>query len=313
VVTAEENRVAAAVDTRREVDVVIPVRNGGRLLRRAVASVLDQERVDVRVFVVDDGSTDGAVERLPADPRIVRLENAGRGIPAALNTGIAAGNAPYVARQDADDQSLPGRLASQLDFLEAHDGIGLVATRFDVVVGRRVVATMGPSPAGMLDKNPICAGSTVVRRDVLAEAGNYREAFTLSSDYDAWLRCAWVSGVAVLPAPGYRYRVGASMSTIRRARAQAKFAELAKASARARLEGHADPVGPATAAQPVDLAPDPGDADVAVWWVREFAALGARGDALRCAIEAARALPPRRWTELAAALVRPGPPQGGWK
>ena len=295
-----------------DVDVVIPVRNGGRLLGRAVRSVLDQDGVAVRVFVVDDGSTDRAVERLPDDPRIVRLENEGRGIPAALNTGIAAGDAPYVARQDADDESLPGRLAAQLDFLAAHAGIGLVATRFEVVVGRRVVATMGPSPAGMLERNPICAGSTVVRRDVLAEAGNYREAFTLSSDYDAWLRCAWVSGVAVLPIAGYRYRLGASMSTIIRARAQADFAELAKASALARLAGVQDPVGPAAPRQPLDLTPDPTDADVATWWVREFAALGARRDALRCALEAMRALPGRR-LEIARALLRPGAPQGGWQ
>ena len=296
------------------IDVVIPVRNGGRLLARAVASVFDQEGADVHVIVVDDGSTDRAVKRLPADPRITVVANAGRGIPAALNTGIAAGTAPYVARQDADDESLPGRLAAQQRFLDDHPGIGLVATAFEVLAGDRPIGTLGPGPAGMLEKNPICAGSTMVRRDVLLRAGGYRGAFALSSDYDCWLRCVWESGVAVLPVTGYRYRLTAGMSTIRRAAAQGAFADLARASARSRMDGTADPVDdPAEVARAAALVADaPPDAEVAAWWAREFAALGARREAVVAARDAASALGARRVPGLLRALARPGAPQGGW-
>ncbi|MDX6214439.1 MAG: hypothetical protein QOG99_23 [Frankiales bacterium] len=275
------------------VDVVIPVRNGGRLLRRAVDSALSQEGVEVRVVVVDDHSTDRAIGRLPRDPRLVVVPSAGTGIPEALETGIRLGSAPYVARQDADDVSLPGRLALQVRHLEAHPGIGLVATGFEVVVGRRVVASMAPGPAGFERKNPLCAGSVVVRRDVHEQAGGYRPAFAQSSDYDMWLRCLDHTGISVLPLPGYRYRLTSGMTTIRRAGRQAAYAELARASARARREGSRDPVPRAeefVAALLEGAAPEP-DPAVDAWWAREFAALGDRHEAVRCAWRAAGRLP----------------------
>jgi glycosyltransferase involved in cell wall biosynthesis len=298
------------------VDVVIPVRDGGPLLRRAVDSVLSQEGVEPHVIVVDDGSTDGAPDRLPRHERLVIVPSAGRGIPAALNTGIRRGSGGLIARQDADDESLPDRLRAQVAFLDAHAEIGLVATRFEVVAGRRTLCTMGPGPAGMLDKNPICAGSTVVRRSVSEAAGHYREPFALSSDYDMWLRCAWLSGVAVLDVVGYRYRLGASMSTIRRGRLQAAYAELARGSARARMDGRPDPAAdPAAVRALVDgmAGADPAaEAELADWWAREFAALGARRDAWRLLRAAAGSLGPRRSVRSLARIAVPGAPQGGW-
>ena len=291
-------------------DVVIPVRDGGRLLRRAVDSVLAQQGVDVRVVVVDDGSRDGAPQRLRQDPRLTVVPSRGRGIADALNTGFATGSAPFVARQDADDVSLPGRLARQVAHLEAHPGIGLVGTGFEVLVGRRTVAVMAPGPAGMLKRNPLCAGSVVVRRAVHAAAGGYRRQFALSSDYDMWLRYAELSGVSVLPEPGYRYRLTSSMVTIRGAARQAAFAELARESAAARRTGTPDPVADAEAfvqARLAGAAPEP-DPELDAWWAREFAALGDRREALRCARRAARRLPPRRGAGLLlTALGRPEP------
>jgi hypothetical protein len=296
------------------VDVVIPVRDGGRLLQRAVDSVLNQRDVEVRVIVVDDGSRDGAPQRLRPDPRLTVVANRGRGIPAALETGIAAGTAPFIARQDADDVSLPGRLARELDHLAAHPGIGLVATGFEVLVGRRTVAVLAPGPAGMLTRNPLCAGSVVVRREVHEAAGGYRPEFLLSSDYDMWLRCAEVSGVSVLPEPGYRSRLTAAMSTIRGASRQAAYAELARASAGARLTGQPDPVADATGFVQdllVGSAPEP-DPELDAWWAREFAALGDRREALRCLRRAAPHLPTGRALRLLVTSLGRPEPQTVW-
>lgn len=297
-----------------DVDVVIPVRNGGALLQRAVDSVLEQGGVRVRVFVVDDGSTDHAPQRLRHDARVQVLPSSGRGIPQALETGFAAGCAEYVARQDADDVSLPWRLARQVAHLQQHPGIGLVATGFEVVVGRRTVATLAPGPGGMLQRNPLCAGSTIVRREVHVAAGGYRPEFALSSDYDMWLRCAEVTGVSVLPEPGYRYRLTASMATIRGAARQAAYAELARASAEARRTGGPDPVATATdfVAAWLDGAPAGPDPELDAWWAREFAALGDRREALRCLRRAAPQLSHRRALRLLVTTVGRPSPQTVW-
>jgi glycosyltransferase involved in cell wall biosynthesis len=302
--------------TTADVDVIVPVRNGGTLLHEAVDSVLDQEGVDVHVIVVDDGSTDDAPKRLGRHPRLTVMVRPAQGIPAALNTALNAGIAPLVARQDADDRSLPGRLAAEAAHLHRHPEIGLVATAFEVLVGGRVIGTMGPGPAGMLARNPICAGSTVTRRSLMERTGGYREGFRLSSDYDAWLRCAWVSGVSILPLVGYQYRLRPSMSTIARADEQRRFAALARASARARIDGSSDPAERAeeyVAALVCDRGTEArAQAETLAWWAREFAALGARREALRCAGAAARVLPARQTVGLLrAALGRPVP-QAQW-
>lgn len=302
-----------------EVDVVVPVRDGGRLLQRAVDSVLAQQGVAVHVLVVDDGSRDGAPQRLRPDARLHVERARGRGIPAALEQGFRAGRAPLVARQDADDVSLPGRLAAQVEHLGRHPGIGLVATGCEVVAGTRVVSRLCPSPAGLLNKNPFCAGSVMVRREVHDAAGGYREAFALSSDYDMWIRCAEVSGVSVLPTARYQYRLTAGMATIRGTARQAAYAELARASARARREGLPDPVDDAEAFVTsfltglTGLAGSGGyDGEVAAWWAQEFAALGARREALRCLLRAASGLPLRRSVGLLGKVLVPPPSQAGW-
>jgi glycosyltransferase involved in cell wall biosynthesis len=298
-----------------DVDVVIPVRNGGRLLRVAVDSVLDQEGVDVHVVVVDDRSSDGAPERLPRDSRLTVIPNAGSGEVDAHNTALAHTRAPFLARQDADDESLPGRLAAEAEFLERNVGIGLVATAFEVIVGGRPVTTMTTRPDGMLGKNRICAGTTMVRREVLTGVGGYRRPFVLSSDYDTWLRCAEASGIAILPMVGYRYRLHAGMSTIRLASIHPPYSLLARESARARLAGRPDPVDSADSWLAERQLPVTDQrlrtAEVNAWWAREFAALGSRRDALQCLC---RTLPlgPRKVAPLAVACLAARQSQVEW-
>jgi glycosyltransferase involved in cell wall biosynthesis len=290
--------------TTPDIDVVIPVRNGGRLLRNAIDSVIEQDAGMVQVTVVDDGSTDRCCERLPRHPRMRVVANEGHGIPAALNTGIAVSTAPYIARQDADDESLPGRLSAQLRHLEANPGIGIVGTAFEVVIGTQTVSVLSPLPRRLLEKNPFCAGSVVGRREVFEAAGLHRHQFALSSDYDMWLRCASVSGISMLPQVGYRYRLSATMSSVRSASRQSAYADLARASARAKIRGEADP------AEAAFLLAADGHADdeVNVWWAREFAAFGAWRDVLECL----RRLPRSRALMVGGSLLWSRRSQAAW-
>ncbi len=83
------------VSEHPSVVVVIPCFNHGRFVDEAVASCLKQIDADVRVVIVDDGSTDGttpsqcdeAARQAPDRVRVVHQEN--RGLPAARNRGAA--------------------------------------------------------------------------------------------------------------------------------------------------------------------------------------------------------------------------------
>ena len=77
-------------------------------------------------MAVDDGSSDGSGEFLQEtagnDSRIRVLRERPRGIVAALNSGLAACAAAYVARLDADDRMRPERLEMNKNFPDGFRG-----------------------------------------------------------------------------------------------------------------------------------------------------------------------------------------------
>jgi glycosyltransferase involved in cell wall biosynthesis len=198
------------------VSVVLPVRDGARYLCDAVESVLAQTLADLELIAVDDGSTDETPALLAGfgDPRLRVLRQDRLGLVAALNRGIEAATAPYVARMDADDVSLPARLERQLAFLDAHPRAALVVPGVELVdeEGRRVgTIVLPPQDADLrrrlLLRNPITHGSVVLRRAALEQAGGYRGAHGANEDYDLWRRLAREWELAAIPELLYRYRV----------------------------------------------------------------------------------------------------------
>jgi len=118
--------------TAPAVTIAMPVYNGGRELRLAVQSILDQTFDDWELVIVDDGSTDGAVAALAdlADPRIhILADGHNLGLAARLNQVIGLARTPFIARMDHDDIAHPERLSRQLEFLSTHAEVDLLGTR----------------------------------------------------------------------------------------------------------------------------------------------------------------------------------------
>ena len=93
------------------VSVIMPVRDGGDYLETAVNSILGQSFAALELILVDDHSVDAAINRLSVtDPRLVVLENQGRGVSSAFNTGLSRARGEFIARMDSDDIALPGRI-----------------------------------------------------------------------------------------------------------------------------------------------------------------------------------------------------------
>ncbi len=103
------------------IDVLIPAFNAGRTLSTALKSIQDQSIQDIRIFVLNDGSTDDtlciAQDHASRDARIVVIDQRNQGIVSARNRLIEASTAPYIAMHDADDISYPDRLQRQLSYL----------------------------------------------------------------------------------------------------------------------------------------------------------------------------------------------------
>ena len=208
--------------------VVMSVLNGQHHLRGAVDSILGQTFTDFELIIIDDGSTDTTWEILLGydDPRLRLLRNeVNLGLTRSLNKGLALATGEYVARQDADDISLPERLAKQVAYLDGHTEVGLLGTAFHVLDDHGQYTATRRQPAHdteirwrMLFANAFCHTSVMFRR-VLVEPDKpfYNESMRYSQDYERWGRLLGQTRSANLVEPlvGWRERAGSITSTHR--------------------------------------------------------------------------------------------------
>lgn len=105
-----------------KVSVILPFYRNP-LVREAVDSILSQTMGDFELLAIDDASGNGVADVLRdiSDPRfrLVERESNG-GENSTRNLGITMARGEYIAFQDHDDVSYPGRLAAQVSFLESH-------------------------------------------------------------------------------------------------------------------------------------------------------------------------------------------------
>jgi glycosyltransferase involved in cell wall biosynthesis len=100
------------------ISVIIPAYNAGRFIGDAIRSVLEQP-IGVDLIVVDDGSTDGTsdeVARFGGHARLIRCGQ-NKGLPSALNLGVANARGNIMGFLDADDTWSPGRLGGEVRLL----------------------------------------------------------------------------------------------------------------------------------------------------------------------------------------------------
>jgi glycosyltransferase involved in cell wall biosynthesis len=184
--------------------VVLPNYNHARLVGRALAALLGQQRPADEIVVVDDGSTDDSVaviERIAATaPAIRLLRNAKNiGVIPTLQRGLEAARGKYVYFAASDDWVFPDFFARALRRLEADPGLGLFCGEAMLVDGRtdrpfavrpavRPRMSAGPLSAATVNTllrssdNWILTGSSVLRRDCVTWGGGFDARLTTAAD-----------------------------------------------------------------------------------------------------------------------------------
>ncbi len=121
--------------TDPKITVLMPAYNADKYIHAAIRSVLDQSFTDFELLIINDGSKDDTekIIRSFTDSRIRLINQSNQGIASALNMGLLNGNADLVARFDADDVCLPGRLMTQYNFLTDHPEYIIVGSDADYI------------------------------------------------------------------------------------------------------------------------------------------------------------------------------------
>jgi len=92
---------------RKTVNIIVPVYNASRFLRRCVNSILDQTYKDIHVILVNDGSTDDSGEicdeYVGRDSRVKVIHQINSGVSSARNAGINSSEGSFIQFVDSDD------------------------------------------------------------------------------------------------------------------------------------------------------------------------------------------------------------------
>jgi hypothetical protein len=234
-----------------QVSVVIPVWNGERYLREAIESLLGQNLKSLEIVVIDDGSTDGtsAILQEYANNALIRIHRqTNQGLVAALNTGLRIAQSNYIARLDADDVCMPGRLAAQLRYLEGHPDVLAVGGALEMIdehgrsKGRRAYPVgQIAATSGMLKGCTLAHPAVMMRKDAVQKVGGYRAVFRHAEDYDLWLRLIERGPVDNLAEILIKYRIHPESVTQKHGISQSLSAAAALVAHRRRAQGLPDP------------------------------------------------------------------------
>jgi len=182
------------------VSVIIPAFNAERWIREAIDSSLRQSWRNTEIIVIDDGSTDTTLDLLHTFRGAIRW----RSVPHrngnyARNIGFSLSKGEYVQFLDADDYLVPGKIETQVGFLELtgadvvygdwrhqhHEDEGNVWVE-DVVLSGDQPDVLQALLAGWW----VAPCALLFRRQVVENIGGWDERLLAAQDRDFFIRIA---------------------------------------------------------------------------------------------------------------------------
>ena len=183
--------------------IIIPAYNASSCIKDTLDSVKNQTYKNYEVLITNDGSTDNTEEILksykksnPEFPlNYVNQKNSG--VSSARNSSISMANGNYIAFLDQDDWWFPDKLEKIAGFINSnpeadvlyHEAIAVGLKKSDV--STRLGALKEPVYLDLLfNGNKIGISTAVIKTQRFLETEGFSKDYSISEDYDLWLRLA---------------------------------------------------------------------------------------------------------------------------
>jgi len=155
--------------------IITPSFRNSRWLKLCIASVADQQGVEVEHIVQDSCSDDGTQDWLPQDRRVKAFTEKDSGMYDAINRGYRRAQGDILAYLNCDEQYLPGALKAVHDFFDAHPEVEVALAGTIVVDDRGQYIchrhSLVPHPQHLWFRFSVLTSSVFLRRRVVAERG----------------------------------------------------------------------------------------------------------------------------------------------
>ena len=206
------------------ISIIIPAYNAELTILETISSVQKQTFSDFELIVVDDGSKDRMLEVLHSvkDERLKIFSYENAGVSVSRNRGMSHATGDFIAFLDADDLWTPEKLELQLVALQQHPEAG-VAYSWTHFMDEKGESFHPEEPkffegnvyAPLLLNNFLNNGSNpLIRKQAIEDVGGFNPVFSVSADWEFYLRLAARWHFVVVPKLQILYRQSSnSMST----------------------------------------------------------------------------------------------------
>jgi glycosyltransferase involved in cell wall biosynthesis len=200
-----------------KISVIIPVYNGEKTIEKTIESVLNQTFANFELLVIDDDSQDSTLEVIGKikDSRLKVFSYPRAGVSASRNRGLTQASGEFISFLDADDLWTTDKLEAQFNALQENPQAAVAYSWTDWIdeSGQFLragghISVNGNAYAELLLRDFVESGSNpLIRRQALAEVGNFDESLTHGEDWDMWLRLAARYEFVAVPSPQILYRI----------------------------------------------------------------------------------------------------------
>jgi len=208
------------------VSVLTPAYGAEDFLAETIESVLGQSYTNIEYIIIEDCSPDGTWEIIEKyakqDTRIKAFRNPQNlRIAGTRNRCVSLAAGTYVAWQDADDISLPERIARQVERMEAHPKVGICGTAYEMfnTSGPMRVRRFPQDDAALrkmiFKASPVSQPTAMIRKSCLDEAGEYDGTYRNCEDLDMTFRIGRQHELANVDEVLVRYRVHDASTTFK--------------------------------------------------------------------------------------------------
>lgn len=178
------------------ISVIMSVYNEEKGVSEAIESILNQTYKNFEFIIIDDGSTDKSYEVIKnfakKDDRIIFMKNKNNlGLTRTLNKAIRRSRGEFIARQDADDVSLPKRFEIQLDFLKKNPNYSFCGCNGFIKQTNEDLLKFfefNDIVKNLIIKNCFYHSTIIIRKIVFNKFGLYNEKYLYSQDYEFFCR-----------------------------------------------------------------------------------------------------------------------------
>ncbi len=222
------------------VSVVVPSYNNASFIEATMDSILAQTFQDFELVVADHSSADRTwqlLQRYAADPRVRLLQTeAGGGAPRNWSRVTEAARGELVKLVCGDDLIYPECLRRQVEAMDAHPPVVLVAAqrdlidaRGDVILRRRGLAGLAGRVAGRTAaRHTVLAGSNIfgepacvlIRREALQAAGGWDGRHPFVIDEATYVNVLLRGDLFGIDTPLAAFRLSSSQWSVHLARQQ---------------------------------------------------------------------------------------------